>query len=139
MITPLTVYLITRADTICNFLENVMMISLLISGLTLTMWLISRLVSFDDEPDAEKVADAAKRYLLKFILPVTIAIGLLEACVPTTKQLCAIAVIPAIANNEKIQDIGAKFYELATEWLEELKPNNNTTTNNVAKKSNKNQ
>lgn len=137
MITPLTVYLITRADAICHLLENGMIVSLLIGGFTLATWLITRLVSisFGNEPGAEKVANATRCYLLKFILPAAIALGLMHACVPTTKELCAIMVVPVIANNEKVQDIGTKFYELATEWLEELKPNTNANTKNGAETS----
>ena len=31
-------------------------------------------------------------------------------------------IIPKIVNNEKIQDVGDKFYKLAIDWMEELSP-----------------
>lgn len=42
--------------------------------------------------------------------------------VPSTKQLAAILVVPKIANSEKIQTAGNKLYELAVEWMDELRP-----------------
>lgn len=42
--------------------------------------------------------------------------------VPNTKQMAAIIVVPKIANSEKVQTIGNKIYDLAVEWMEELKP-----------------
>jgi hypothetical protein len=41
---------------------------------------------------------------------------------PTTKQMAAILVVPKIANSEKVQVAGDKLYDLAVEWLEELRP-----------------
>ena len=31
-------------------------------------------------------------------------------------------VIPAVVNNEQLRDTGNKIFELASEWLEELRP-----------------
>lgn len=42
--------------------------------------------------------------------------------IPTTKEYCAIKVIPAIANNQQVQELPNKVIELANEWMEELKP-----------------
>ncbi len=41
---------------------------------------------------------------------------------PSTKQIAAIMIVPKIVNNEKVQTIGNKFYDLAIEWMNELKP-----------------
>lgn len=43
--------------------------------------------------------------------------------IPSTKQMAAIMIVPKIANSEKVQTIGNKVYDLAVEWMEELKPN----------------
>lgn len=40
---------------------------------------------------------------------------------PSTKQMAAIMIVPKIANSEKVQTIGNKVYDLAVEWMEELK------------------
>lgn len=44
---------------------------------------------------------------------------------PSTKQMAAILIIPRIANSEKVQQAGNKLYDLAVEWMDELKPNRN--------------
>ena len=44
--------------------------------------------------------------------------------IPTTKQMAAIMIVPKIANSEKVQTIGNKVYDLAVEWMEELKSDN---------------
>lgn len=46
----------------------------------------------------------------------------LEALIPTTREMAAIVIVPAIVNNEKVQTVGNKFYDLAAEWLDELRP-----------------
>lgn len=42
---------------------------------------------------------------------------------PTTKEMCVIKAIPMLVNNDEVQEIPEKVLELATEWLDELKPN----------------
>lgn len=41
---------------------------------------------------------------------------------PSTRQMAAILIVPRIANSEKVQQAGNKLYELAVEWMDELKP-----------------
>ena len=43
--------------------------------------------------------------------------------VPRTREVVAMIVIPKIANNEKIKNIGNDIYKIGIEWLNELKPN----------------
>lgn len=42
--------------------------------------------------------------------------------VPSTKMMAAILVVPKLANSEKVQTVGNKLYELAVEWMDELRP-----------------
>lgn len=46
--------------------------------------------------------------------------------VPSSKTAAAMYVIPAIVNNEKIQAVGNGIYDLAVEWMKELKPKSST-------------
>lgn len=46
----------------------------------------------------------------------------LNALLPSTREMAAIIVVPAVANNEKVQMVGNKLYDLTVEWLETLKP-----------------
>ena len=62
--------------------------------------------------------------LAKKALVVMVALVLSLTFIPTTKQMAAIMIVPKIANSEKVQTIGNKVYDLAVEWMEELKPDN---------------
>ena len=53
---------------------------------------------------------------------IAIAINGLYHFTPTTKQMAAVVVVPKIANSEKVQTVGNKLYDLAVEWMDELKP-----------------
>ena len=54
------------------------------------------------------------------------AIGVLDALLPSTREMAAIIMVPAVVNNEKVQTVGNKLYDLAVEWLETLKPTKET-------------
>ena len=41
---------------------------------------------------------------------------------PTTKEMAAILIVPRIVNNEKVQTVGNHLYDLAVEWMDELRP-----------------
>lgn len=47
--------------------------------------------------------------------------------IPNTKEICAIKVLPAIINNEDVQELPNKVVDLANEWLNELKPKKGET------------
>lgn len=51
-----------------------------------------------------------------------VAAGMLDAFLPSTREAAAIVMVPAVANSEKVQTVGNKLYDLAVEWLDELKP-----------------
>ena len=56
------------------------------------------------------------------LLSASVAAGVLTAFLPTTREMAAIIMVPAVANNEKVQTVGNKLYDLAAEWLDELRP-----------------
>ena len=62
-------------------------------------------------------------------LPITSSIMLLVSIAgwtftPSTKQIAAILVVPKIVNSEKFQTAGNRLYDLAVEWMDELRPRN---------------
>lgn len=59
-----------------------------------------------------------RRWMIAGLLAFTVAVTF----TPTTKEMVAIKVIPAIAANEDVQALPAEFVKLAREWMEELKP-----------------
>lgn len=64
--------------------------------------------------------------IVVFSIPFVFALlcGAAWILTPSTKEYCAIKIIPAIANNEDVQAIGEDLPKLAREWLEELRPKN---------------
>lgn len=68
--------------------------------------------------------------LAKTFLIIVAASILCLMFIPSTKQMAAILIVPRLANCEKVQTIGNKVYDLAVEWMEELKPNQKERVNN---------
>ena len=77
-----------------------------------------------DKSGREKAWRYIKKAMLLCIpmLFLAVVIKLTTAFVPSTKQMAAIIVVPKIANSEKVQTVGNKLYDLAVEWMDELKP-----------------
>jgi len=69
-----------------------------------------------DDRDPE-LTDVVKWLMVTFLTALAMVIF-----VPTTKQMAAIIVVPKIVNNEKVQNVGNKIYDLAVEWMDELHP-----------------
>ena len=57
-----------------------------------------------------------------FAVPFTLLSMLTATFVPSTKQAAAIVIVPKIVNNEKVQMVGNQLYDLAVDWLRELRP-----------------
>lgn len=77
-----------------------------------------------DYDSGAKLMPASKRgvRVSSFVLILSVPILLAACLTPSTKEMCAIKVIPVIANNEGVQELPNKVVELANEWMEELKP-----------------
>lgn len=92
-------------------------------GLTITISIVAGLcaaigaaIAYDDEVTKNAIA------WVKASIATAIATIFCAAFIPSTKEMCAILVVPAVANNEKVQGLGEDFYDLAKEWMQELKP-----------------
>jgi len=129
MITESQIYWITRLDSINVALEVLSIAFGVVGSLGLIMSIIGYFANKVDEQYEQnaKFIPICKRciwysvgvLLLTFIC----AAGL--TFLPTTKEMCAIKIIPVIANNEGVQELPQKAVELANEWMEELKPKKN--------------
>ena len=114
-ITPTFIYWITRLNGINVFLGIIMTLSIIAIFIFLIGMIVTKL-----EHDVEEYG-IFKQYLLTstyIFIPITI----LFILTPTTKEACAIYVVPKIVNNEKVQNIGQEFYDLALDWMKELRP-----------------
>ena len=108
-ITESTIYWITRLDGL-RIAVGVFLAALFLFG---AIWLI---VSF-----ADNELDTIKKHRWKLLVPIIFLTGLL-VFIPTTKEMCAIKVIPLVVNDETVREIPKDIADLAHEWLDELRP-----------------
>lgn len=116
-LTEMNVYWITRLD---GFQAAASVIGAL-GTLAALIFLIVSIVFWYEEENAGMFKTA----LPLFFVPLLLILGSLF--IPTTKEMCAIKAIPMIVNNEEVQEIPDKVLELATEWIEGLRPNSSTS------------
>ena len=117
IITPMQMYLLTRLNTINGFSIAIMVISLMITLTTCIIWLVETAEGLNDAKllgRFRKIAKWSASSALLGVLAVTL--------IPTTEEMAAIIVVPEIANSEKVQYAGNKLYDLAVEWMQELRP-----------------
>ncbi len=113
-----TIYWITRLDGI-NGALGVLGAVLAITG---GIGVVLRLASWMDS-DEFGVAPRGFTALVVAVACGALVVNTARILTPTTKEMAAILVLPAIANSEDAQEIGAGLVDLAKEWLVELKPN----------------
>ena len=144
MITELSIYWITRLDGIREFVSGcATFISVFTAMATLSTIIVS-IYALCVRNDAI-VCHVAKdgmidelyasirnvriylwRMTVRWLFPTLVLVSLLEVLVPTTKEYCAIKVVPAIINSEKTQGLTDELYNLGIEWIKELKPSKTT-------------
>lgn len=128
MITPSTIYWITRLDSINRVLcfINCLVFIAVIAFAILAVILIckGKDYSSDSEDRIRAINNVGWRMLKRLSIPASafLLIASVLAFIPTTKEAAAMYVIPAVVNNEQLRDTGNKIFELASEWLEELRP-----------------
>ena len=121
-ISPLEIYLISLVDKIGAISEVIVFLSGLASAILLTFWIIGKSESYKTEDD-EKIL---KRLWRCFKITVTCVIcsTLIHTFVPSSKTIAAMYLIPAIVNNEHIQNSTSNalrmLEELTKEWLEDF-------------------
>lgn len=116
-----TIYWITRLDEISILLT----ISFVLIAIVTVFFCFSWVANRDDyerpyHNGVEKQKTAVG--LLKWLVPVLIAVGLTNAFIPNTKQAAAMIVLPAIVNSEAVQELPSELTILARQWLHELRP-----------------
>lgn len=139
MITPSMIYWMTRCDSIRGFFDNnfgivlLMFLCLIIMVVTFIIGNFAGNAPYeifsgvsDDEyrKKLETMKKISRRsfYLMCFLISLNFVFNAMGSFIPTTEEMCAIAVIPKIANSESVQDVGQSIVELAKDWMAELKP-----------------
>lgn len=121
IITPMQMYWITRLTPLGNVLGGFIFLSIVATFILL----IVRIFMQDDDLNEEVRAIASKFLRASLYTGIVATLLVIAKClVPTTKEMAAILIIPRIANSEKVQTVGNHLYDLAVEWMEELRPAN---------------
>ena len=147
--TTTMMYWITRLDGLRGFLHSFDELTAILTVICLTISgvagiICTMIISNSWEPSDKIVEDpnyklvrSVRNYAAKFtfcvFLPINILLSLAYALTPSTKEYCAIKVVPAIVNNEKIQEFGDELYRLGVDWLKELRPQDKATSAAPAK------
>ena len=124
-ITPSLIYWITRFDDIKSYgglIFTVSGMALVISIMTLIFLKLGNAKGGNNY----ETSIVGKCFILISLIFLISSMSILF--IPTTRQACAMYVVPKIANNEKAQDIGKEFYDLALDWMKELHPKSQKIT-----------
>lgn len=111
MITPMQMYWLLKLDDINEAFSNTVVLSILVLMVSTVIFC----ASFE-------AGDVKIYKLARISVLVSLLSAILFSCavtfLPTTKQMAAIYVVPAIANNEKIQQIGGKTLDISNQLLD---------------------
>ena len=121
MITPVQMYWLTRLDMLCGMFGLVLVVSLVTTVVLAVLGGSLRAEHDKDEAEWE----TGKRLhvvMVPICLATSLLFGTLRSLTPTTAEMAAIIVVPKIVNNEKVRDVGSRLYDLAVEWMDELRP-----------------
>ena len=111
MITGWDIYWIMQLDTIIGLLGTVCAVSLIIA--------MAIFFTAAREGSSDELRDAALKPFL-WLLGIAAFFGLAASMVPSTKTAAMMYAIPAIVNNEELQDEAKEVYGLAKEGLKKL-------------------
>ena len=115
MITPWTIYWITRASSISNTLTAVTAVLGIIGAFLMVGGAVAD--SLGEREDAKGLLRVGWKVAILFAISLVASI-----LTPTTKELASMIVIPKVANSESVQQLGDGIVDLANQWLVELAP-----------------
>jgi len=123
MITTAQMYWLTRLDGMSCAIITCTVLFCFAYSIGLMFGLCQYFNNLHYGPDDKDLKNAKLilRYIAKYsFVPI---VGIVMSClIPTTREMAAILIVPRIANSEKVQRAGNELYELAVEWMDELKP-----------------
>lgn len=122
MITPSTIYWLTRCDAIKALTTGLAFVS---AALAVFVFVASKLS--EEMPEEETTKNPFGRGFYKTALAIFITALLGSTFLPSTKEMAAIIVIPRIANAKNVQQLGEGIVTLAQGWLRELSPKKGET------------
>ena len=148
--TPTMMYWITRLDGIRDLLNGLDTLTsiLTICGLAVScitaiicmamcgeQYPISEIVEDSEYKFVRNIRNYAAKVTFCIFVPINILLSTAYVLTPSTKEYCAIKVVPAIVNNAKVQEFSDELYKLGVDWLKELRPQDKATSADSAKES----
>jgi len=135
-------YWLTRLDHVHSFLNSFGCLLCLTALLTIVISVISWIVRTANEQwNRENHVDSdwkAANSILKITRPIAvlavslcIAVEVLTMFIPTTREMAAIKVVPALANPEncqKLKTISSDILDVTADWLKDIKGKKNGQT-----------
>ena len=122
IITPMQMYWLTRLSPLGHGLTFIIVLLFILASVFLIVGCIMQ-----DDVWNDRTHETGETLIKISPLSVVVAVVLLVAncLLPTTREMAAILIVPCIVNNEKVQTVGNHLYDLAVEWMEELRPAKN--------------
>ena len=133
--TETTMYWITRLDGVRSLLNGSGILCGVVFFVGALFWVIAASIrkaneryNRDDHVDsdwaqAKAIENTAKPFAL-WGLALSTALSVAHVFIPTTREMVAIKVVPAIASPdmcEKLKDVSRDFVDVAAEWLKDVK------------------
>lgn len=121
IITPIQMYWLMRLTPITHMFSII--IALLVSA---TILLVIATITMPLDMFGEETPHIRMRFIKAVVATgiLSFVFGFANMLTPTTREMAAILIVPRIANSEKVQTVGNHLYDLAVEWMEELRPAN---------------
>ena len=110
MITPMQMYWLLKLDDIYMLVSYA---AALATGVFVVSFLAYKLAGVDGNKQEQKTSGIAA--LVSLVC--SVLLWCVVTFIPTTKQMAAIYVVPAIMNNEKIQQIGNNTLDVTNQLL----------------------
>ena len=113
MISPWTIYWITRLDALRDVLQSISALSVIIAAVTLFFMVMIKI---------DESWDEWGKFCTAFFIPSLILLiisGIGYVAMPSTKEACAIYIIPKIVNNEQVQQVPENALKFLSSQLEE--------------------
>ena len=121
IITPIQMYWLTRLSSLGQGLAFIIPLLFILAVMHLIAGCLMQDADFSDSTHKRGIKLIKTSPLLAVMAVVLLIVNCL---LPTTREMAAILIVPRIANNEKVQSVGNHLYDLAVEWMEELRPAN---------------
>ena len=130
IITPMQMYWLTRLTPLGRGLEFIIVLLFIVAGVHFVAGCVMQDDTFEDCTH-ETGTKLIKRSPL--LAAMAIVLLIVNCLLPTTREMAAILIVPRIANSEKVQTAGNHLYDLAVEWMEELRPTKGGTEREARK------